>query len=388
MANNTNKKTNEQFLNELKSIFNDEYTPLEKYVDAKTKILIKHNICGFEWKVRPNSMTGKQKTGCPKCGNKEGAEKLRRSHDEFNSLIQVRYNKEYTLLSQYQTKRKKIKVRHDICGYEWETSAENLIKPGVITPCKKCRIENKRLNKEDILQQIYEKVQDEYTLIDKYTGMSTKTKMRHNKCGYVWDVRMDNFLRNDSRCPKCAIDQSVPEQIIYFYIKQIYPDTISKYKPSWLGKQEIDIFIPSINVGIEYDDGFFHSSLDSFKRDMKKSDKIKKHQIKLIRIRENGCYPLDSTCDDIVIEYTPINKNYTDIVAVIKSILSYNNINIDNLSINIERDLLTILEFCKKDKEINSLENKFPNISMEWHPTKNGILTPKNFSYGSEYKVW
>ena len=36
----------------------------------------------------------------------------------------------------------------------------------------------------------------------------------------------------------------------------------------------------------------------------------------------------------------------------------------------------------------NCLENIDPELSKEWHPTKNGKLTPKNFTYGSSKKVW
>ena len=36
----------------------------------------------------------------------------------------------------------------------------------------------------------------------------------------------------------------------------------------------------------------------------------------------------------------------------------------------------------------NSLEFKYPEISKQWHPTKNGELTPDRVSRGSEKKVW
>ena len=36
----------------------------------------------------------------------------------------------------------------------------------------------------------------------------------------------------------------------------------------------------------------------------------------------------------------------------------------------------------------NSLQAKYPDIAKEWHPTKNGDLTPSNITYGSEKKVW
>lgn len=36
----------------------------------------------------------------------------------------------------------------------------------------------------------------------------------------------------------------------------------------------------------------------------------------------------------------------------------------------------------------NDLESQYPNIAAEWHPTKNGTLTPKDVVYGSQKRVW
>jgi len=36
----------------------------------------------------------------------------------------------------------------------------------------------------------------------------------------------------------------------------------------------------------------------------------------------------------------------------------------------------------------NNLEVHFPDIAKEWHPTKNGELTPRDVTYGSHRKVW
>ena len=36
----------------------------------------------------------------------------------------------------------------------------------------------------------------------------------------------------------------------------------------------------------------------------------------------------------------------------------------------------------------NNLAVQFPQIAKEWHPTKNGDLTPKDVTYGSGKQVW
>ena len=42
----------------------------------------------------------------------------------------------------------------------------------------------------------------------------------------------------------------------------------------------------------------------------------------------------------------------------------------------------------KKVNHTNSLETKFPKISMQWHPTLNGDLIPSRITYASNKKVW
>jgi very-short-patch-repair endonuclease len=46
--------------------------------------------------------------------------------------------------------------------------------------------------------------------------------------------------------------------------------------------------------------------------------------------------------------------------------------------------------YCSGNKvsENNNVQILFPEISKEWHPTKNKELTPKDFTYGSHKKVW
>jgi len=65
------KKTHEQFVEEVREIVSTEYQVLEKYINADTKIKMKHNKCGHIYKVTPSHFldTGRR---CPKCAIKSG----------------------------------------------------------------------------------------------------------------------------------------------------------------------------------------------------------------------------------------------------------------------------------------------------------------------------
>ena len=70
------------------------------------------------------------------------------------------------------------------------------------------------------------------------------------KCvfGHEWKATV-NAKNRGTGCPICKkeLQTSFPEQAIYFYIKQLFSDSINRYIDT--GK-ELDIFIPSINIGI------------------------------------------------------------------------------------------------------------------------------------------
>ena len=42
------------------------------------------------------------------------------------------------------------------------------------------------------------------------------------------------------------------ELSLFHAVREIYPDTLYQYRPDWLGRQSLDLYIPSIETGIEY----------------------------------------------------------------------------------------------------------------------------------------
>lgn len=42
------------------------------------------------------------------------------------------------------------------------------------------------------------------------------------------------------------------ERILFELVRKSYPDALFQYRPSWLGQQSIDIYIPQLFIGIEY----------------------------------------------------------------------------------------------------------------------------------------
>lgn len=211
-----------------------------------------------------------------------------------------------------------------------------------------------------------------------------------SECGNEFQQVIGYRTVEHQGCPECnkIYRISFPEQAIYYYIKQVFPNAINSYKPDWLGKMEIDIYIPELNLGIEYDGDAWHNNNS---KDYRKNILLKEHNIELIRMREERCpILLDKNCKYIYLQES--FKRFKFIDLSINNLFEYLNckygINITNIDINVDRDNIEIRnKFIHKVKE-NSLAFVNPDIAKVWHPTKNGGLKPTNFTCGSSIKVW
>lgn len=232
-------------------------------------------------------------------------------------------------------------------------------------------------NREDLLNEWDYK--NNTLLPSEITPQSRKVKI-HWKCnkGHTW-ATYPCVRINGSGCPECNDNKtSFPEQAILYYILQVFPNAIHRCKD--LGF-ELDIYIPSLKTGIEYDGKYFHKK-NGNKNEIKKNVLCKENGIKLIRIRENGlCNYEDCICIFRKDEYS--YESLDDVLKNLFTCLVETKININTI-----KDRIVILEQYKTIKFKNSLAYKFPEIAKEWHPTKNGNLKPDQFNYGCDDKVW
>lgn len=74
-----------------------------------------------------------------------------------------------------------------------------------------------------------------------------------------------NFEKGKIRNPNIANTYSLPQTLVYYFIRKHFPDALNNYRPDWLRNRrtlsnlEIDIWIPSKKIGIEYDGFYGHS---------------------------------------------------------------------------------------------------------------------------------
>ena len=183
-------------------------------------------------------------------------------------------------------------------------------------------------------------------------------------------------------CPYCfkAMRSSFPEQAVYYYIKQIFPDAINSYRDLFKSSMELDIFIPSINTGIEYDGRLYHSNPTIQLRDSKKYSICKENGIMLVRIIEARRYTPILTCDH-KIEIPDASDKHLN--------YAINNLcyHLGKIVVpDVRRDRKEILKLL--DKRRTSLSSEFPEIAAEWDYEKNNPLVPENFAPHANERVY
>ena len=215
--------------------------------------------------------------------------------------------------------------------------------------------------------------------------------------GHAYQATIHDRNNDDTQCPICNAKSqtSFPEQAILFYVKKLYPDAISRYKEIFERSMELDIYIPSIRLGIEFDGANWHNSAAQFKREKKKYDICRAHQITLIRVKEN----VESQREDVAdaIYYIPKVRTYTKLEETINAILDAIDRNSNMwtrknpscfhsaVRANLERDRADILSYLSEVKD--SLAEIRPDVVKCWDYSKNGNLSPNMFTVSSNQIV-
>ena len=89
----------------------------------------------------------------------------------------------------------------------------------------------KKKTNEDFIKEVYEQVGNEYTFLEEYKGTKIKLKVKHNKCGYIYEIKPNYFLSNKCRCPKCSkkIISNKKRKTNEEFIKEVYEQVGNEY---------------------------------------------------------------------------------------------------------------------------------------------------------------
>lgn len=227
--------------------------------------------------------------------------------------------------------------------------------------------------------------------------------------GHEYQATIHDRNTDNTQCPICnlRVQTSFPEQATFFYVHKLYSDAINKYKPVFLGSMELDIYIPSIHTGIEFDGANWHQSDEQYEREIRKYKLCQENHVKPIRINLTS---IDNSLailrPDVASKWDYVkNQDLTPDMFTVSSneIIWWKcpdcgrewKYSINSMT---RKGRFGCAECSKKHrgksftqgvvKKVGSLAETMPELFKEWHPTKNGDLTPNDITAGKFKPVW
>lgn len=215
----------------------------------------------------------------------------------------------------------------------------------------------------------------------EFTPGSNKRVWWKCKFGHEWQAAIHS-RSNGKGCPRCSNQTSKVELRLISELECVFSLVVHREK---IHGEEVDIFIPEIRVGIEYDGYWFHKNKKS--KDCNKLKALTQNGIKLIRIREAGLPKVQGSVISLKkseqLSKTTVNRLLKMIATpevrhkVTKYLASSSFIN--------ERRFQELCSFLPGPLPGNSLAVKFPEIASEWDYNKNAPLKPTDVSFGSNF---
>ena len=273
MCGGTKRNTTDGFIEKARKVHGNKYDYSKvDYTTNKEKVCI---ICpehGEFWQDPHNHLKGK---GCPKCGNDIHKPKKREIHGDRYDYSRV----------EYKDILKPVEILCPEHGMFKQSPALHLVG----SMCPKCSKSlsgiKRRLTADEFISRAREVHGDRYD----YSKVDYITE-KHKVCiicpehGEFWQTP-DKHLRGNG-CPKCVYPFSKAESEIFEYVRGIVGDeNVVAHDRSLLNGREIDIFVPSKNVAIEYNGLYWHAKDKNYH--VRKTEECNAKGVSLIQIFED-----------------------------------------------------------------------------------------------------
>lgn len=224
---------------------------------------------------------------------------------------------------------------------------------------------------------------------DKIASKSNKRFWFICPLNHSYKTAVSYRTNKGSGCPNCTSKSSQQELRVYSELKWIFPDAEHRYRFDGV---EFDVFIPSIDLAVEYDGVYWHQN--SVVRDAKKGEFCNNRGFKILRVRETPLPKMSNL--DVIVHPSGICKS--DLNALVEGISHLCDAELSenfHLEAYVSENSFVNECFYQEHKTYlaiphpdDSLAAKYPEISEFWDFHKNYPLKPQHFLPGSGKKVF
>lgn len=232
--------------------------PANENLYASTKrFLWECNKCGYEWE-QSSFLMSKKKNFCPACSG------IKHTKDNSIQVVtpqMIKWLKTDTDKTLYFNSRKKITFKCER-GHEFNDVPYRFQKRLECPVCNNKKIV-KGFNDIGVMFPTLGVEWDDPNPIEKFLHYSRyRANWKCTKCSHSWNTFIYSRTITKSGCPKCSFgNKSKSELEAYDYVKSILPDQEVRSRVRNIVKgYELDIYVPSLKIAIEYNGLYFHSN--------------------------------------------------------------------------------------------------------------------------------
>lgn len=301
----------ESFIEKGNYVHNFKYIyTLSKYIDSKTELLIicpKHGV----FKQKPNDhLSGK---GCKECYNERRGETQRSNNEEFIKKGIDRYGEldDYSKVKYINNKTKVTLIckKHG----EYTKTPSEYLRGERCQECSKIETAIKRtMTFDDFKGKAIKKHNGRYEYpIEIYNGINDYVYPKCPIHGIFKQVASYHLSGNG--CQQCAqeMKESASEREIYQFVVENYSGIVMRnYRKILSSNRELDIYLPSLKLAIEFDGLFWHSTKNGTPTNyhLNKTNECKDKGIRLIHIFEDELIYKKEIVKSNIIKLLNINK--------------------------------------------------------------------------------
>lgn len=369
---------------------NDELTPADVSYGSNKIVWWKCSLCGHSYKKKIANRTApaKRKTEsekCPICLGRIIIPGFNSLKAKFPEIIEQEWDFEKNTIDPDTIPPTYRKKMWWICanGHNYESLPGNKIyhTGGDCPYCssqKLCRETSLGYLNPELAKEWHPTKNGALTPFDVFANTSRYIWWLCPICGHEWKAKCSNRNVNKRGCPHCANcrSSSVPEQLLFITIKKHFQDAINRHR---IENDEIDVFVPSLNIGFEYDGQRFHNE-EKLPKDIAKTKRLINSGVYLYRFREDNCPEIQVPgCTVIKVKYTPEYRDLEAKLKILLSQLSMKDIEVDfGSEINAVRATLDCLPYDKSfaASEERKKETGISPVAL-WDYETNAPLTPK-----------
>jgi hypothetical protein len=200
--------------------------------------------------------------------------------------------------------------------------------------------------------------------------------------GHAYKTTVVTRTQQGTGCSLCKGSTSKPELRAYSEFAAFFPDCRLKYRAN---KNEIDVFLPQIKCGIEYDGSYWHKGKEG--QDRKKNNRLSDLGITLFRIREEPLGKINAL--DVIVPTGGERFLKHAIKQIARNIVTAidlpNELSVQLLSYAESRRWADLKGYHKiiarlpAPPEGYSLRDEYPDVAEDWDYIKNHPLRPEMF---------